>query len=99
MSISSAPLATASAASAALTAPACAPEGKPQTVARARPSGTLTGSRLGETHTAQAPSRSAWAMRSATWAPVASGLRRVWSMIAAISARVVMVVLSVRVSG
>ena len=51
MSISSAPLARASAASAALTAVAWAPEGKPQTVATCSASGTSSGRRLGETHT------------------------------------------------
>ena len=89
MSISSAPRATAPAASAALTALVWAPEGKPQTVVTASPSGTRTGSWLGDTHTEKTPSPAPWATRAATCAPVASGLRRVWSIMRAMSRRVV----------
>ena len=51
MSTSWAPLATASAASAALTTAGWAPEGKPQTVTTRSPAGTVSGSWLGLTHT------------------------------------------------
>ncbi len=51
MSTSSAPVDTASAASAALMWEWCAPEGKPHTVATFTCAGTSTGRRDGETHT------------------------------------------------
>lgn len=51
MSISSAPWATDSAASAALTSAWCLPLGNPQTTATFSPSGTSTGRNDGERHT------------------------------------------------
>ena len=77
MSTSTAPSATACAASAALTEEACAPDGKPTTVQTATV--VCSGSRLGETQTENAPSSSASRHSVATCSSVASGLRRVWS--------------------
>ena len=72
MSTSTAPSATACAASAALTEEACAPDGKPTTVQTATV--VCSGRRLGETQTENAPSSSASRHSAATCASVASGL-------------------------
>src|SRR5690606_13833848 len=90
MSTSSAPSATARAASAALISLWWAPDGNPHTVATTRPSAFSSGSCEGETHTARTPSSWASATSAATCSRVASGLSRVWSISWATSARVVM---------
>ena len=85
MSISSAPSATARAASKAFTSGLTAPEGKPTTQATLSPSGTSRGSMEGETHTEKVPAPAPSSTMRATSARVASGLRIVWSIIAATS--------------
>src|SRR5699024_4824645 len=81
MSTSSAPLATDSRASNALTSAECWPEGNPHTVATFTV--VSTGSIEGETQTENVPSSSASRSSAVTSAAVASGLSRVWSMRAA----------------
>ena len=88
MSISVAPRRIASAASAALTSLSCAPDGKPTTAHTAMPAATASGSRDGDTQTENVPSSVASWHSAATWAPVASGLSRVWSTVRASDARV-----------
>ena len=90
MSTSSAPLARASAASCALVAAWWAPDGNPTTAAVRIPAGSQplpSGSSEGDTQTAftanDVASRQSWWTSSA----VASGARRVWSIIAATAAR------------
>ena len=97
MSISSAPSATAWAASKALTWGLTAPEGKPTTQATFNPSGTSRGSIEGDTHTEKVPAAAPSSTMRATSAWVASGLRIVWSIIAATS-RLFMELLSCRIT-